>query len=1219
MKRIIGAVKAAAKWQRLLALVLTVVFMLSAFMTGTVAWADMSQHKTNIAKGEGSPKPGDAILQKYEKDKDGKVTTFPIPGAEFTLYRVNDDGTALLIKSFITGSDGQVLASNLEQGDYYWQETRLPQFFLPETENGQPKKYHFSIPSADGKPILSTAYNTRQYGKLALTKTVKNANNSELTQEQRDLLFEFTVTFSDGGSYAYSIGGGAPLVVESGGKITLKSGQTAQFDSIPTGIHYQITETPVPGYTTRSENNSGNIPGNSITAAFTNTCTNGKLTINKTLTGTGADLNKEFSFTAVIGGKTETFTLKHGQSKTFDNIPLNTDYTVTEADYSSSGYIPTNKMFSGKITALTDNVVLPFVNNYEKTTDKKGNLEISKTVTGDDDSDREFTFQIDFIGEGVPDFPKTFTLKHGRSRTFTGIPHGVQYTVREVVPDGYISNFTDSSGVISGGHTAMVGFVNNIVPDSSEIKLTVKKVVEGPFPDSNKNKLFHFTLTINGVAQEFDLKDGETKEFKISSGDVYSLVESDYTADDYVQSSLINGYGTVGDESVEAIQTNKYIGIEYIDIEGEKTWDMTGTPPGTQLPESIIIQLRRGNEILRTVTVTPDSDGGWRYSFDKVPKRDILGNEYQYTVQEVRIPGWRPITDGFNIKNVYQPPVTDDSVEVEKTVTGEEPPVTETFIFILTPLNGAPMPSDNQVTIKGEGKASFGQITYTLPGTYIYTIAETDGGVSGWYYDAEVYTLTVTVTEKAGQLQANRVLTKKGIASEKVLFTNRYNTNGDTISVRVSKVWKQDTENNRPQNIQVQLYQDNNSYGEPVKLSDANGWKWTWSDLNKNSVWTVNEVDVPEGYTKDISGDQINGFVITNTKGDSNKISVKVTKVWKGADENRPQSVAVQLYKDGAATDIPVTLSAGNSWSYTWNQLEKGSVWTVNEINVPDGYNKAITGDTANGFVITNTKIPEPTLPSSPSQPATLPSSPSQPATTPSSPSQPATLPSSPSQPATLPSSPSQPATTPSSPSQPATSPSSPSQPATSPSSPSQPATAPSSSVDDKEIVIRGRKTWNHGDNPGDKWPNSVTVIIKGNGIIVRQRQISAEDNWSWTLSMPEYDNGGNRIVYTVDEAQIGDYVKTIDGYNIINTYKPDFNPNSPATPDEPGNTNNPSGPGNPKNPGDSYEGGDKPKTEDPNNMPFWITLMFVSLIMCILLIFPWKHKWNGKQYISNK
>ena len=50
-----------------------------------------------------------------------------------------------------------------------------------------------------------------------------------------------------------------------------------------------------------------------------------------------------------------------------------------------------------------------------------------------------------------------------------------------------------------------------------------------------------------------------------------------------------------------------------------------------------------------------------------------------------------------------------------------------------------------------------------------------------------------------------------------------------------------------------------------------------------------------------------------------------------------------------------MALSAENNWMYTWKSVDDGSVWTVNETNVPEGYTVGIqrSGDT---FSITNTK-----------------------------------------------------------------------------------------------------------------------------------------------------------------------------------------------------------------------------------------------------------------------
>ena len=77
-------------------------------------------------------------------------------------------------------------------------------------------------------------------------------------------------------------------------------------------------------------------------ARFTNTYTpsqTGSLTVSKQVVGDGADLQKEFTFTAVINGETEIFVLKHGESKTFSDLPVGTTYTITETDCTAQAYV----------------------------------------------------------------------------------------------------------------------------------------------------------------------------------------------------------------------------------------------------------------------------------------------------------------------------------------------------------------------------------------------------------------------------------------------------------------------------------------------------------------------------------------------------------------------------------------------------------------------------------------------------------------------------------------------------------------------------------------------------------------------------------------------------------------------------------------------------------------------------------------------------------------
>ena len=91
--------------------------------------------------------------------------------------------------------------------------------------------------------------------------------------------------------------------------------------------------------------------------------------------------------------------------------------------------------------------------------------------------------------------------------------------------------------------------------------------------------------------------------------------------------------------------------------------------------------------------------------------------------------------------------------------------------------------------------------------------------------------------------------------------------------------------------------------------------------------------------------------VNTPAKGE---VTYKAVKSWRDGGQDRPVSVSVEVRRDGQLQQS-VTLSAKNNWVYTWKAVDDGSVWTVNEVNVPEGYTVGIqrSGDT---FSITNTK-----------------------------------------------------------------------------------------------------------------------------------------------------------------------------------------------------------------------------------------------------------------------
>lgn len=81
-------------------------------------------------------------------------------------------------------------------------------------------------------------------------------------------------------------------------------------------------------------------------------------------------------------------------------------------------------------------------------------------------------------------------------------------------------------------------------------------------------------------------------------------------------------------------------------------------------------------------------------------------------------------------------------------------------------------------------------------------------------------------------------------------------------------------------------------------------------------------------------------------------VDITVEKKWNDNGENRPESVAVSLYKGEAILDT-VTLNSDNSWSYKWKNMEASDSYSVKE-QVPSGYTATYSCKDFD-FTVTNT------------------------------------------------------------------------------------------------------------------------------------------------------------------------------------------------------------------------------------------------------------------------
>ncbi len=223
-------------------------------------------------------------------------------------------------------------------------------------------------------------------------------------------------------------------------------------------------------------------------------------------------------------------------------------------------------------------------------------------------------------------------------------------------------------------------------------------------------------------------------------------------------------------------------------------------------------------------------------------------------------------------------------------------------------------------------------------------------------------------------------------------------------SVTVTKLWNDEDNKNscRPESIAVQLIAD----GEVVStasLKKANGWRYTFTRLDRNVQYTVKEI-TPSGYSAEYKGNATDGFVITNTytettdpgnipvpgyPDDPVKTDIFVKVVWEDDDnlhQKRPGSVTVHLISNGVIIQSG-TVTPDTDWEYTFGNVEVNGAYTVFEVAV-DGYTTEYSGNAADGFIITNIYTeetdpgtpPDPTVPDIPGDtPSDTPTKPDQP------------------------------------------------------------------------------------------------------------------------------------------------------------------------------------------------------------------------------------------------
>ena len=122
-----------------------------------------------------------------------------------------------------------------------------------------------------------------------------------------------------------------------------------------------------------------------------------------------------------------------------------------------------------------------------------------------------------------------------------------------------------------------------------------------------------------------------------------------------------------------------------------------------------------------------------------------------------------------------------------------------------------------------------------------------------------------------------------------------------------------------------------------VTLGDVNDWTHTWTGLPGNREYSVEEVEVPEGYTVKYEGSETEGFIVTNCAPKTLTVVKRWgDKAWKSISY---PDATVWLLADGKPYGDPVTLTYDptlygrekQSKPHTWTDLPGNVEYTVQE------------------------------------------------------------------------------------------------------------------------------------------------------------------------------------------------------------------------------------------------------------------------------------------------
>ena len=927
---------------------------------------------------------------------------------------------------------------------------------------------------------------------------------------------------------------------------------------------YYVKETALDGYkTTYSGNENIEISATDIPENVT------QVPVKVTITGKTASENEEYNV---------TLTRNKDYKYTIENINyLNEDGTVKTTSVTSTSTATIHYALTERTNTITneERTVVEGEKTWEDENDQDGVRPESITVKLIADGDKDNPVATLVVTEDDDwswkweDLPKYKAVTEDGETTYVEI----EYTVEETEVTYYETENSETGYDITNTHTPFESTVTvvkswNDANDQDGVRPTsitlVLKDSNGLIiQDANNNGLITLTAENDWTFTKVLPRRSNKTDLTYTVQEI-GVVTEDYTAEiaDPVASTTT---GTNDNQTITLNIENTHT-PEVIELSGEKTWVDADNQDGKR-PTSITVTLYADGTAVegKTITVSPDEDGNWKYDFGELPKyaENQVGHEIEYTVRENDLSSigyTASYEDGENldITNTYTPEVT--TVNGTKTWddANDQDGLRPTSITLQLYADGTAV-EGKTVTITADEDGNWPTYTFANLPKYKNT------GTANSAVTSEIeYTVRDTVEGYTSSTDSKDVI----------------NTHTpELITVNGAKTWDDDNnrDGKRPESITIQLLADGEEVeGKVVTVTPAEDGSWSWSfeDLPKyrdhgtEIVYTVSESGVDtDDYTI-----TVNGTDVTNTHIPE-KTTVDGTKTWTDNDDQdgvRPESITINLIADGD-TENPVdsvTVTEEDGWAYSFTDLDKykpGEVgheieYTVEEVEVtyyeatPNGYDienthtpfestvtivktwsdannqdgkrpDAITLvlKDSNGLIIqdaNNNGLITLTAENNWTFTKVLPRRNNKTDLTYTvqevgvvtedytaviaDPEASTTTGTNDNQTITL-------------------------------------------NIDNQHtpetVSVEGSKTWDDADNQDGKRPESIIINLLADGEVIASKTVTEDDNWAWSWTeLPKYLEGqeGVEIEYTITENEVENYTTEISGYDVINTHTPE-------------------------------------------------------------------------------